>query len=554
MSGVTFQNESASTPPRGTQVKTTLTADGHVQHVSLDGMSDSGENLSAAFTTEGHLEVALHAPRLPFGSVHTESLHPIFQTDAVYGINAGLVSTSVSGTGSATASDSSFIAATGATQYSQGSIQSRKRLRYRAGQGIVGRFTAMFTAPVAQSYQVAGFGHAEDGVFFGYASGVGQPVGEFGILYSTRGVREVQTLTVTVGATSAANATITLNSVAYTVPLTNASSANRTAYDIATFSTGYAGWKAEAVGATVVFVADAVGNKTLTFSFGAGTTGASASFSETLAGAAATETFIPQSTWNGDKLDGTGRSGFTIVPTKYNVFQIKIQYLGAGSIVFEVEVTPPNGNNSEWVVAHTMRLPNTLTEVSFGNPSFPFTMAVYSAGSTTNLTLKCGSFAGFVEGQKMLHGNRFSYYAQSTAVDASSYRALFTVQNTRYYGGRSNQAVINLLSASGALKHTSPCIFYLIRGGALVGNPNFTRYATNSCSLVDTTATAVTFSTNDQIIWSGHLGDTGEFDHHFNSGIMEVTLQPGEWVTLAAKATTGTPAYVTGSINTREDQ
>lgn len=32
------------------------------------------------------------------------------------------------------------------------------------------------------------------------------------------------------------------------------------------------------------------------------------------------------------------------------------------------------------------------------------------------------------------------------------------------------------------------------------------------------------------------------------------TLQPGEWFTLAAKSVTGTPAYVTGSINTREDQ
>lgn len=34
----------------------------------------------------------------------------------------------------------------------------------------------------------------------------------------------------------------------------------------------------------------------------------------------------------------------------------------------------------------------------------------------------------------------------------------------------------------------------------------------------------------------------------------EITLQPGEWITLAAKAVTGTPSYVTGYINTREDQ
>lgn len=53
---------------------------------------------------------------------------------------------------------------------------------------------------------------------------------------------------------------------------------------------------------------------------------------------------------------------------------------------------------------------------------------------------------------------------------------------------------------------------------------------------------------------SGHLGDTGELDHHFNGGGAEdLTLQPGEWLTLAAKSTAGTPSHVTGSINTRED-
>ena len=53
------------------------------------------------------------------------------------------------------------------------------------------------------------------------------------------------------------------------------------------------------------------------------------------------------------------------------------------------------------------------------------------------------------------------------------------------------------------------------------------------------------------------LGDTGEIDHHFGNGTYnaeELTLQPGEWVTLAAKSTTGSPSYVVGSINTREDQ
>jgi hypothetical protein len=181
-------------------------------------------------------------------------------------------------------------------------------------------------------------------------------------------------------------------------------------------------------------------------------------------------------------------------------------------------------------------------------------MAAYSAGSTTNLTVKSASFAGFIEGNKMLHGHRLTYFNQLTSVGASNLQALFTIRNNRTYGGRSNQSVINLLSVSAALKHTSPCLIYVIKNGTLAGPTNYTSYATASCSSWDTASTTVTYATNDQLIWTGHLGDTGELDHHFNGGAMEeVTLQPGEWVTLAARAVTGTPAYVTGSINTRED-
>jgi len=184
-------------------------------------------------------------------------------------------------------------------------------------------------------------------------------------------------------------------------------------------------------------------------------------------------------------------------------------------------------------------------------------MAVYSAGSTTDLTVKVGSFAGFIEGSKTLHGNRFTYFKQLTTVGDTNFQALFTIMNTRYYAGKANQCVINLLSVTGALKHTSPCIFYLIKGGTLAGNPSFTVLSSNSSSVWDTAATTVTYTTGDQLMWTGHLGDTGEFDHHFGNGSFnaeELTLQPGDWITLAAKATTGTPAYVTGSINTREDQ
>ena len=520
----------------------------------VSGRNDAGTAVEVPVTQEGHLEVALHDPILPFGAVHTESLTPIFQYDGVYGLKHEEIQTS-SGTGSVGTVSGMYSISTGATIYSQGIIQGRKRLRYRAGQGVVGRFTALFTSPVANSYQLAGFGHAESGIYVGYGNTSDLTDTRLGILHVTGGVREVKTLTVTTGATGAGNVTVTLNGTAFTVAVTGASNIQRTVYEISQGT--FTGWNAYPSGATVVFVRASAGATAGTQSFGAGATGAVASIAQTTAGVASTDTFYPQEDWNGDKLDGTGASGVTIIPTNLNIFQFNIGYLGTDVIVLKCKVPSASGNNSTWVICHTISFPNSRTTPIFNNPSFPFTLAAYSAGSTTNLTVRSASNAGFIEGMKVLHGNRFTYFNSLTSVGSTNFQALFTIMNPRVYGGVTNQSVINLLNASGALKHTSPCVFYLIRNGVLAGNPNFQTLASNSCSLYDNAATTVTYSTGDQLLATFHLGDTGEFDHHFGNGqynAEEITLQPGEWITLAARATTGTPSYVTGSINTREDQ
>jgi hypothetical protein len=510
---------------------------------SLFGTTDGGDIISVPVTPEGHIEVAIHAPRNPFGSIHTENLTPIFQSDAVYGINSGQVFPTQSFSGTASVDDSAFVCNTGTTIYSQASIQSRKRLRYRPGQGIVGRFAGYFTTGVDNSYQVLGFGHAEDGVYFAYSGS------SFGILYSNRGVREIQTLNITTPSSTTETAQVVLNSVSNSVSITNSGNVLRTAYEISNGT--YNGWKAYPVSSSVVFVADSVGNKAGTFNIIA--TSAVGTFTETRAGSATTESFISQSSWNGDTMDGTGRSGVTLDPTKGNVYQMGIQYLGFGTLTFSIESSPEDGNNADFITVHTIKLPNTLTRTSFGNPSFPFTMAAYSAGSTSNLSVKVGSFAGFIEGNKKLHGNRFSYENTIATAGPTNYQALFTVMNGRTYNGKSNQAVINILDVSCALKHNQPASFYLIKNGTLGGNPNFASYANNSCALRDTSATTVTFSTNDQLVWVGQLADTSNLEKEFSLD-EEITLQPGEWITLACKTSGATATYAAGSINTREDQ
>ena len=189
--------------------------------VKVAGEDDSGALRNLAMTGEGHAEVAIHDPLLPFGSVHTENLRPVFQTDAVYGLNTGLVDSRSATGGTASASDSMFLCQTGTSVGGFSVIQSRKRLRYRAGQGAICRFAGLFTTGVANSYQLMGIGHAEDGYYFGYQGT------NFGIFTVKRGVREVRTLTITTGSSTAENMTVTLNDTAYTVAVTNSSNIQR---------------------------------------------------------------------------------------------------------------------------------------------------------------------------------------------------------------------------------------------------------------------------------------------------------------------------------------
>lgn len=533
---------------------TILTALNTLQTTTLKGYTDGGDLVNVPVTPEGHIEVALHSPRLPFGSIHAESMTPVFQADGVYGINNNLQTATTTLSGTATTENSGFKVSTGTTIYSQGVIQGKKRLRYRAGQGVVGRFAGRFTTPVANSYQLVGFGHSEDGLYIGYGDTSDLSNTSFGVLYSKRGKREVRTLTITTGSSTAENAVVTLNGTAYNIAVTNSANIQRTVWELSQGT--YAGWDAYPAGATVVFIRQSAGAASGAYSI-TGTT-LVGSFAQTRAGAASTEQFINQANFNGDKLDGTGPSGFTIDPTKGNVFEIGIQYLGFGSIDFSIEIAS-DSNNPEWVVFHTLKPQNTLTDTTFGNPSFPFTMAAYSAGSTTDLSIKVGSYGGFIEGPKVLHGPRQTYYNQlgTNVVSSSVYHALFTVLSQRYWKGVANQSVVNMLSITAALKHTSPCIIYLVRNGSLVGNPNFAEFANQSSTLWDTASTAVTWTDNGQVVWTGHMGDTGEIDHHFGNGMYnaeELTIQPGEWITVCAKTTTGNASWVTASLNTREDQ
>ena len=527
--------------------------------VIMGAVQDNGTIVQTHADEQGHLEFAIHSPRLPYGAVWAETTDFVFQLEGTYGLNSKQLLSTPSNGGSVTVQDGMFYLSSGTNAAGQAVLQSKSHVRHRPGQGLVWRFNARWDEPRQNQYSLVGAGHAEDGIFIGYKNlqALGDPATpEFGVLHSRGGVRRIQTLTVTVGATSGANCTITLNGVAHTVALTAASNIQRTVYEIA--SASYTGFRAYPLGATVVFVANSAGVLGGSYSFSAGTTGASASFTgdPTRAGKASTDDWYPQSVWVGDPVDGDGPSGFYLNPQDLNQYQMNVRG-GSGAFTFGVEASPPD-NNPTFITFH--RISNDRRKnAAFRNPSMPGTIAVYNAGNTQDTGLWVSDISCASEGlfKQTFAGVRTSVSRTlaSTVTTTNKY-AFFSLLNPLVYKGEANQVVVRAISMTVAAfdsgGNARPATVFLIRNGTLVGNPSFSKYASNDNSvlLIDQAATQVTVATNDQIIFVQGVGTNGELNYIFED---IVALRPGDMITVCATASSGTFDFLTVGLNLKED-
>ena len=127
------------------------------------------------------INTQINGPYTAFGEFSTSQLSPIVQITFVYNINNRLMNSVTSGSASITASNSMCLLQSGTTLNSNAQLSTRQAIKYRAGQGLCARFTAIFNSPVVGTEQYAGLCSAVDqldGLMFGYNTS-----GNFGILY-----------------------------------------------------------------------------------------------------------------------------------------------------------------------------------------------------------------------------------------------------------------------------------------------------------------------------------------------------------------------------------
>lgn len=103
-----------------------------------------------------------------FGEQQVAELTPVAGWTFAYNVNADLVTSTTTGSGTVTADAGRAKLSTGAAISSSAKIETKLPLRYVPGQGGVLRITAVFSTPKVGSTQMVGLGDANDGLFFGY--------------------------------------------------------------------------------------------------------------------------------------------------------------------------------------------------------------------------------------------------------------------------------------------------------------------------------------------------------------------------------------------------
>ena len=193
--------------------------------------------------------------------------------------------------------------------------------------------------------------------------------------------------------------------------------------------------------------------------------------------------FIPQSTWNLDTMQGTGKSGFTLDPTKINIFQLKFQYLGGGNLFFYVMPS----TTGRWVLVHMIQNAGTLTTPVFRDPTMHalWYSNCYAVGNNMPVVVQGASLGQFLEGERRFLGPKGAYaYAPSSNVINNVNTMMFALHNANYFNGLANRSQAHIRSISfggngsgtGSNQPNGVIVLTLIRNPTSGGPTLFTPY------------------------------------------------------------------------------
>lgn len=408
------------------------------------------------------------------------SITPVIQADAMYGLDADFWVTTQLNSGTVQVTqDTTWQVSSGTSPGGYARLATAKYMTYQPGQGSMYRWTAAFTTATnttnAGTKQAFGVNNIvqntgpidrEDGYSFGYSGSTANDASRrIGILHRYAGRAETRSLTITVAPTGAQTATITLNSVPYTVNITaptNGSGVYYTANQIANALKAIPEldntWDFEGCNGVITFTYYSPGPKSGTYSFSSSGVGtlAQGTFAQVYAGA------TPQDTWT--YVDSWDNQSIQFDPSKINVFGVDFRWLGAGRVRFFME-DPATG---KMVLVHTQRWAGQHLVPHLNKPSLRLT---YRSGTTNpaitpsqNVVVTGSSVFGAIQGVINQTGSSQAWYnIDSTTRAKDVVWHLLSLQNPLVRGSNVNKASIIMQTLTVAAQGNDPSVVYIVK-------------------------------------------------------------------------------------------
>lgn len=444
---------------------------------------------------------------------------PVIKASAQYGLLKD-VDALVGPSGSAIAIDTKFHCDSGTNGNGFGAISTGNALIFRPGQGEKDLFTARFGAGAVGSEQFAGLVNTNAGLGFGYDEE------SFGILLRSGGAIEIQDLTLTTPAGGAENATITVDGVGYTVPLT-AGTVQQNAVEIEiSLNSQVPFWNFQAIDDQVIGTALLAVPIAGAFAFTSST--AIAAWVQVTAGVLPIDIWIPQAAWNINKFD-------ELIINNFNNYKIQV---GPSVAYFSIY----SGLTNEYVTVHTINSNNTGPDFIITNPTFGHTWYALNRGGTTSVETE-GSFAGlFREGPNTILRATNSEQQLLASVSTTP-TPILSFRARRSINGVINLGKIIITDAQITSDSTKTIVATVITNGVLT-DPVF-QYSDKDTSVleIDTSATAVTGG--DAISFTGLNSITVPN--------LRITLNRGDLVTVAVNVTSNPASEFVITVANLED-
>lgn len=254
------------------------------------------------------------------------------------------------------------------------------------------------------------------------------------------------------------------------------------------------------------------------------------------------DTFIPQSAFNQDKLDGTGASLMNIDVTKGNLFKIEFQYLGFGDIFFYIK----NQTDNTLILFHKISYANQNITPSVLIPYYKTWIYVENTGNpTVSVTLKTASFSASHQGKRITKGRITNIRNIKTGITTET--NVFAIKSKATINGVNNFIPTELqqISIASSLGNTVSTV-RLVLNPTLGGVPAFADInAINSVLQKDTAGTTITGGTE---IISFQLGVNGSIQIDLKD--YDLDLEPSNTIAIGCSTTNSSSFAV--SLTTRE--